>query len=195
VPPEQLLAGLSSIERAATQMAAQIEELLDVARLRAGRALDLEPQPVDVLALAREAVANHQQSAEMHRLRLESEERRLVGRFDRSRLARVLANLLSNAIKYSPGGGDVVVRVARERAGDADWAVVSVADQGVGIPAADMPYIFDQFRRSESVVGRIAGTGIGLALVRQVVEQHGGTVTVRSEQGAGSTFTVRLPLG
>ncbi len=194
IPVEQMTSGLSSIERAATQMASLIEEMLDVARLRAGRTLDLERLPTDLVALAREAVVSHQQAAEVHRLRLETDETELVGMLDRSRIARVLANLLSNAVKYSPKGGEIVVRVERARDLAGEWAVLSVSDQGVGIPAEDLPFIFDQFRRSENVVGHIAGTGIGLAIVRQVVEQHGGSITVHSRQGAGSTFIVRLPL-
>jgi signal transduction histidine kinase len=176
-------------------MASQIEELLDVARLRAGKALDLDPVPTDVVALARGQVASYQQAAELHRVRLEASETELVGQFDRSRISRVLANLLNNAVKYSPNGGEIVVTVSSQHDGGGHWVNITVSDQGMGIPADDLPFIFDQFRRSENVMGRIAGTGIGLAIVRQVVEQHGGTVTVSSRQGAGSTFTVRLPLG
>jgi signal transduction histidine kinase len=194
VPRDQLVAGLTSIEQAATQMASQIEELLDLAHLRAGQALELERVPTDVVTIARQQVAAHQHAAEDHRIRLETQERSLVGRLDRSRIGRMLANLLNNAVKYSPAGGEIVVRVARERGPDGDWAVIAVADQGVGISPSDMPYIFEQFRRSEHVVGHISGTGIGLAIVRQVVEQHGGTVAAESQPGSGSTFTVRLPL-
>jgi len=107
-------------------------------------------------------------------------------------LERVLDNLLSNAVKYSPAGGDITVQVSRETG--SGFAVLTVADQGLGIPVDDLPYVFERFRRGTNVVGQIAGTGIGLAAVRQVVEQHGGRVTVTSQQGHGSTFTVRLPL-
>ncbi|HEX2034142.1 MAG TPA: hybrid sensor histidine kinase/response regulator [Chloroflexota bacterium] len=196
LPASQLVSSLGSIERAANQMASQIDELLDVARLRAGRQLDLDREPTDLVAIARESIAVHAQAAESHQLRVETSEHELVGTFDRARLTRVLANLLSNAIKYSPDGGEIVVRIAREETGDGGGAVavLSVTDQGVGIPEEDLPYIFDQFRRGGSVVGRISGTGVGLAIVRQVVEQHGGRVTVESRQGVGSTFTIRLPL-
>ncbi|MDQ3699404.1 MAG: hybrid sensor histidine kinase/response regulator [Chloroflexota bacterium] len=194
VTADQTVSGLRSIEQAATQMASLIEEMMDVARLRAGRALDLDRLPTDLVPFCHEAVASHQQAAEMHRLRLETDETTLVGVLDRSRLARVLANLLSNAMKYSPDGGEIVVRLSRDCGADGEWAVLSVSDTGVGIPEADLPFIFDQYRRSENVVGRIQGTGLGLAIVRQVVEQHGGSVTVESRQGSGSTFTVRLPL-
>jgi two-component system sensor histidine kinase/response regulator len=194
VPIDELLSGLASIERAATQMNIQIEEMLDVARLRAGRALDLDLRPTDLVALAHDQVAAQQQAAERHHLRMETAERELIGLLDRPRVGRVLANLLSNAIKYSPHGGEVVVQLSRVQTDDGDRALLRVRDHGVGIPEDDLPFIFDQFRRSESVVGRIAGTGIGLAIVRQVVEQHGGRVDVESRPGEGSTFSVYLPL-
>ena len=107
----------------------------------------------------------------------------------------MLYNLLSNAIKYSPAGGEVRVGIRRERTSESDWAVVAVQDEGLGIPAAEVPRIFEGFHRASNVTGRIGGTGIGLATARQVVEQHGGTIGVETEEGRGSTFTVRLPLG
>jgi signal transduction histidine kinase len=109
------------------------------------------------------------------------------------RLERVVDNLLANALKYSPLGGKILVRLARERASSGAWAVLTVLDEGLGVPAADLPLIFEPFRRGGNV-GPISGAGIGLASVRQIVEQHGGRVTVTSREGAGSTFTVHLPV-
>ena len=117
----------------------------------------------------------------------------LDGPWDPVRVARVLANLVGNAIKYSPGGGEVRVSVVREPGPGGDWAVVSVSDHGLGIPEADLPHIFERFQRASNVAGRIAGTGIGLAISRRIVERHGGTIDVRSEEGVGTTFTVKLP--
>jgi signal transduction histidine kinase len=114
----------------------------------------------------------------------------LVGEWDAGRLARVLDNLLDNAVKYSPRGGTVEVAVARE----ADLAVLSVTDRGEGIPAGDLPHIFERFRRGRNVEGRIPGTGIGLAGVQRIVELHAGTIDVASEVGVGTTLTIRLPL-
>jgi signal transduction histidine kinase len=113
----------------------------------------------------------------------------LVGEWDGQRLRRVLDNLLSNAVKYSPDGGEIVVQLAREE----DWAVLLVSDQGLGIPADDLPHIFERFRRARNAT-EIVGTGLGLSGARQLVEQHGGTIVVHSQEGAGSTFTIRLPL-
>ena len=106
----------------------------------------------------------------------------------------MLENLLSNAVKYSPGGTPVVVRagIAPDAAGAA--AVLSVSDRGLGIPAEDLPYVFDRFRRGANVVRRIRGSGVGLASARHIVAAHGGTISVASVEGQGSTFTLRLPL-
>jgi signal transduction histidine kinase len=106
----------------------------------------------------------------------------------------VLDNLLGNAIKYSPAGGEVVIQVSREAEGETTWAVLRVRDQGVGIPAADLPHVFERYWRGQNVQGRIVGTGIGLTGARQVVEQQGGRVEVRSQVDVGTMVTVRLPV-
>jgi PAS domain S-box-containing protein len=192
---ERVLKGLALIETAVTKMGGWIDELLDVARLEAGRPLELRPEPTDLVALAWQAAAEQQRTTERHRIRVECSERELVGVWDPARLGRVLDNLLSNAVKYSPAGGEVSVSLGREQQQSGEsWAVVQVRDQGVGIPAADQPHIFERFRRGANVVGRIAGTGIGLAGAYQIVQQHGGTIEVSSQERQGSTFTVRLPL-
>jgi signal transduction histidine kinase len=95
-------------------------------------------------------------------------------------------------VKYSPAGGTVTVQVCGERDGSGEWAVVKVADEGVGIPPSDLPSVFAPFQRGGNV-GTIPGTGVGLAGARQIVEQHGGTIAVVSAEGKGSVFTVRLP--
>jgi signal transduction histidine kinase len=191
---DRLLDSLAGIDATATKMAAQIDELLDLTRLQMGQPLELRRQPTDLVELVRRSVAEQQQSTERHRIHLATSQAELRGRWDAARLARVAENLLSNAIKYSPDAGDVVVTVTREQQAGTAWAVLAVRDQGLGIPAADLPRIFERFHRAGNVVGRIAGTGIGLASVRQIVEHHGGTIAVESQEGRGSTFTVRLPL-
>ena len=146
------------------------------------------------MALAREAVTAQQGRTARHRIRVETPVDRLVGVWDPSRLGRVLDNLLENAVKYSPAGGDVLVRIDRTASADEAWARVDVVDEGLGIPPADLPHVFERFHRGANVVGRILGTGIGLAGVHHIVAQHGGTVTVESREGVGSIFSVRLPL-
>jgi signal transduction histidine kinase len=174
-------------------MTRMLDELLDMTRLEAGWPVELRCEPMDLVALAAQMVAERQARPDGQRLRFESAETRLVGVWDARRLERVLGNLLDNALKFSSDG--VVVEVAQAvepRLGMC--ALIHVRDQGVGIPAADLPRLFERFFRGSNVVGRIAGTGIGLAGARQIVEQHGGTLTVVSAEGVGSTFTVALPL-
>ena len=183
--------GARRILATSTRMAAILQQLLDVARLQMGQPLVLDRSETDLVELARQAVAEYQERTERHVVKLQADRRTLVGLWDPGRLARVLDNLLGNAIKYSPQGGTITVRLAR----NGSAAVLAVSDQGIGIPAEDQPALFEWFRRGSNTAGIAAGAGLGLAGVRQVVEQHGGTVAVESREGVGSTFTVRLPLG
>ena len=182
------------VDSAAAKMSTMLGNLLDLARLESGQPLDLKLRPTDLVTLARQQVEIYEGATEVHRIRLETALSELVGQWDTQRVERAVSNLLSNAIKYSPDGGEILVRLTGEDDGTRRWAVLTIQDQGLGIPAADLPHIFERFRRGTNVVGRITGTGIGLASVKQVVEQHGGTVTVGSRQGTGTTFSLRLPL-
>jgi signal transduction histidine kinase len=191
---ERLVEGLARIDATATKMGQQLDELLDLTRVQMGQQLELRKRPTDLVNLAHRLAAEMQEVSERHRIRVDTAHESLEGVWDGVRLGRVLENLLSNAIKYSPNGGDVVVSVGRETEGGAEVAILTVADQGLGVPAADLPLIFERFQRARNVQGRIGGTGIGLASARQIVEQHGGSISVTSVEGAGSTFRVRLPL-
>jgi signal transduction histidine kinase len=190
----RLLDGLTKIDTASARMVAQIDELLDAARLRAGQPLDLDRERIDLAALVRQVAAEHQQTTQKHAIQVVSGVSELYGSYDAARIERVFANLLANAIKYSPQGGAIVIDIAHEQIDDKLWAVVAVRDQGVGIPAADLPHIFDRFHRAGNVARQIQGTGIGLSSARQIVAQHNGSIEVMSQEGVGATFTVRLPL-
>ena len=185
--------GLATIDAATSKMITQIDDLMDVVRLQTDRPLDLHPRPMDLVGLARKVVAEQQQTTEHHHIRVEAAMPQLIGSWDPARMERVLDNLLGNAVKYSPTGGEIVVGVSHEQTAAGDWAVLVVRDQGVGIPAADLPHVFEPFHRARNV-GKVAGTGIGLAGVRRIVEQHGGAITAESREGVGSAFRVRLPL-
>jgi PAS domain S-box-containing protein len=192
--PEEFVRGLTSIDATTAKMAALLEELMDVVRLEAGEALTLNRQPVDLVTLVRGLVDAYQQTTARHILSVAAGTPELTGTWDGPRLERVLDNLLSNAIKYSPAGGTVTTRIDRTDAGGRCWARLEMCDEGIGIPAADLPRIFERYHRASNAAGRIAGAGIGLAGVRQLVEQHGGTITIDSAEGAGTTVTVLLPI-
>ena len=211
---EQIQTRLARIDATADRMSRIIDELLDLSRLQLGEPLPLDRRPVDLAALTHQRAAEHQQATDAHTIQVEaieeseSSEASLVGEWDEPRLERVLDNLLSNAIKYSPRGGTVTASVRRDdspagSAGTAGaagttggaWAVLTVTDQGMGIPAPDLARVFERFRRAANVAGAgIRGAGLGLASARQIVEAHGGAITAESAEGKGSTFTVRLPL-
>jgi signal transduction histidine kinase len=185
----QLAEWAAIIETNSARAAALVDELLDIARLEAGESLNLERRPTDLVVLVRSVAADYQLSSTRHQIQVDASEPTLVGDWDAARLARVLDNLLGNAVKYSPEGGAIDVHVSSEGA----WAVVAVTDNGLGIPEAEQARVFDRFYRGQGVAERVAGSGVGLAGARHIVEQHGGTISVESREGVGSTFTVRLP--
>ena len=183
---------LERIVAVANRAAMQVDELLDNASMQMGRALDLDTRPLDLVELTAKLVAEHQQQTDKHELRLEQRVSTLVTLVDERRLTRAIGNLLENAVKYSPNGGVIRVEVGVDD--EARTAVLAVHDQGLGILPIDVSRIFDRFERGSNVVGVIAGTGIGLASTRHVVDSHGGTIDVSSEPGRGSSFTIRLPM-
>jgi len=191
---DQITEGLAAIDATVTRAVAQIDELLDLARSQVRQALRLNPTSVDLVALTQSTVGQYRAASPDYQIKVETDLPELIGIWDQARLERVLGNLLTNAIKYSPAGSEVVVRLhVEESRGDA-FAVLSVSDQGIGIPTEDLPHVFEPFYRAANAVGQTPGTGLGLAGVRHIVEQHRGAVSVRSQVGAGTTFTIRLPL-
>ena len=192
--PSRLRGGLEQIAGTTARMTRLIDEILDVTRLQSGEPLALQLNEVEVGALVQEAVSDQAGAADQREITIELPQSPLVGLWDVSRIRRVLDNLLSNALKYSPDGGSIVVSMDREVRSGADWAVLRVRDEGIGISESDKARIFEQFYRSDAVQTRITGSGIGLVGARRIIEQHGGDITVESVLGQGSTFTVRLPL-
>jgi PAS domain S-box-containing protein len=192
--PGQLSEGLAAIEQAARRLQGMVTELLDVARLEAGQPLELQRAPMDLVALVQGCIAELATAGGRHRFVVEAPLPGLVGVWDAARLERVLSNLLSNAVRYSPAGGEIAVQLEQQQQGSAAWAVVRVKDHGMGIPAAELPRIAERFYRASNVSTSIPGTGLGLASARLLVEAHGGTLTIASTEGEGTTVTVRLPL-
>jgi two-component system phosphate regulon sensor histidine kinase PhoR len=175
-------------------METQISELLDYTQAQTGYALDHGLEPIDVVGLLRQVLDEHQRSTERHTLELHAAEESIMTLVDPRRLERAIANLLVNAIKYSPRGGPIVVSVARSGGSEGPWLTIAVADSGLGIPSKDLPHLFEQYYRASNVAATIPGTGIGLTNVHHMVQRHGGSMSVDSTEGVGTTVTVRLPL-
>jgi signal transduction histidine kinase len=183
---------MASINGSVERMTTQLDDLLEVARLRSGTPLELRRSTVDLGALVEGWAADYQRTTERHIVAVDPIEEPVVCSVDVNRIERVVTNLLSNAIKYSDGGV-IRVRIGWEAAEGGRDVVLSVIDQGVGISDEDLPAVFQRFQRGSNAEGRAAGTGIGLAGVQQIVLQHGGTISVESKVSVGSTFTVRIP--
>jgi signal transduction histidine kinase/DNA-binding NarL/FixJ family response regulator len=189
----QLLTGLEDIGATAQRALALIQEILDAAAVHAGQELQLARQPVDLVALVERIVSDHRARDTYHELLVIAPSGPLLGNWDPVRLGRVLDNLIGNALKYSPLRRPVEVEVQSETRDHVRWAVVCVRDHGVGIPAAELERVFERFFRASNVGSDARGAGLGLWGVRRIVEQHGGRVEAKSQEGAGSTFTISLP--
>jgi signal transduction histidine kinase len=170
-------------------MAGLMEQVLVLGRVDAGK-LAFRPLPLDIDSLARK-LTDESLSATNRKCRIEwTAETDLSGAVaDEALLRHIFSNLLSNAVKYSPEGTIVKFTGRREGA----WGVFTVADQGIGIPEADLPRLFEAFHRASNV-GDIPGTGLGLVITRRCVELHQGTIHVDSSPNPGTRFTVRVPV-
>ncbi len=181
---------LEVIRRAAERLHQLVEDLLLVAQIEAQR-VDLAHEPVGLAEVASHSVEGVRLWADEKHVRLELDadpEPKALG--DARRLGQVLDNLLSNAIKFTPEGGSVSVTV---RANGASATIV-VEDTGIGIPADEQGHVFSRFFRSKSAHElAVPGTGLGLAITRSLVDQHGGTIDLESEEGRGTRVTVTLP--
>jgi signal transduction histidine kinase len=182
------LPGLRRIVREGRRLSSLVLELLEASRLEQGKLVG-ERQPVDLVQLARDVALRD--SYEGRPITVVGDEP-VVGSYDPGRIGQVLENLVENAVKYSPDDSEVRVTVA-QRDGE---AFIDVTDRGIGIPAGDLPQIFERFHRGSNVDDRrFAGMGLGLFICKGIVEQHGGRMSVESRVGAGSTFHVVLPVG
>lgn len=180
---------LAIIRRQTDRLTSLVNEMLDVSRIEAGRLL-LNYEHFDLTVLVQEVVTNLRPSTDAHRFTIEAEPGIEI-EADATRVEQVLINLISNAITYSPEGGDVAVRVWR----DGGTAKIAVRDTGVGIAPDELPHLFERFYRAPRAgVMRSGGMGLGLYISNEIVHRHGGTIAVESAEGAGSTFTVTLPL-
>ncbi len=187
---ERLQRTVRVIVEQAGRLNKMITALLDISRIQTGQ-LSIEQGRLDLGALVRRVVDETQPTFSCHTITCALPNEELVIAGDELRLEQVLQNLLNNAAKYSPSGGPISVRLD-QRGGH---GCITVSDQGIGIPREALPNLFQRFYRAHNVeTQHFSGMGVGLYVVKEIVTLHGGSVDVQSTEGAGSTFTVYLPL-
>jgi signal transduction histidine kinase len=192
---EKALEPLRRVNAAGAHLLSLINELLDLSKIEAGK-LDLNPEQVSLAKLIDEVIGTAGQLAEKNKNRLVVEAQEKMGALtaDSMRLKQILLNLLSNACKFTKEG-EVALRV-RKVADGRDWVELAVADTGIGMTTEQQAKLFQDFTQADSLTARrYGGTGLGLAISRKLARMMGGDVTVASEAGKGSVFTVRLPFG
>jgi signal transduction histidine kinase/ActR/RegA family two-component response regulator len=184
---------LGVIDRQLKQMTRLIDDLLDIARIT-GNKLELRKERIELVEVLNLALETSRPLIEScgHQFTLSRPPERIYLEADATRLAQVVANLLNNAARYTEQGGHI--RLSGERQGSD--VVIAVQDTGIGIPAETLPHVFEMFMQADSQGGTRDGLGIGLTLVKRLVDMHGGTITARSAgPGQGSEFVVRIPIG
>jgi two-component system sensor histidine kinase/response regulator len=176
------------VEAAVDQLLQMLDDMLVVAQLENGK-LDFKPEPLNAGEFLGHIVADFQANhEETHRLLYDNHLPEAI-MADSRLLRQIASNLISNAIKYSPRGSEVTIRLERQ----AETCILSVQDQGIGIPETDLSRLFSEFQRASNV-GLIQGTGLGLTIVKQAVDLHGGSLDLQSQAGVGTTVIVRFPI-
>jgi PAS domain S-box-containing protein len=192
IEPDKRQRAIEVIERNAIAQKQLVEELLDMSRITTGQ-VRLDPEPVPVATVLREAIDGVKPAAEAKGITLAVDIDPFAGTVtaDTTRLQQVFWNLLTNAVKFTPQGGHVAAGLQR----DGSYVIASIRDTGVGIAPEFLPFVFDPFRQADARFDRAhGGLGLGLAIARQLVELHGGTIHAASDgPGTGATFTIRLP--
>ncbi len=187
---EKQRAFVQRVQASVSSITELINDLLDLGRIEAG--LDERKILLSLAEVIQYSVENFQSQAREKKqaliVDLPADLPSIYG--DSVRLRQVIDNLLGNAIRYTPEGGKITVRARAEK----DQVILQVSDNGVGIPAGDLPHIFEKFYRASNVVEQISGSGLGLAIVKSIVENHGGRIWVDSVEGEGTTFTIVLPI-
>ena len=187
--PATLREALADCLEESDRVIAMLETLMDISEAETG-AMALRREPADLADLIRQTVDLFEDLADERGVRIDTgTSGDLAIPVDRDRMRQVLANLLDNAVKYTPRGGRIEIAAARE----GPYAVVTVTDTGVGIPPDELPHIWDRLYRGDKSRAE-RGLGLGLSLVKAIVEAHGGRVSVTSTLGKGSRFELRLPL-
>lgn len=186
--PERLMPYLERIEVAARQMTSLMDDLLADASPDA-ESEPIELEPTDCTAWVREIVEHQDATIATHEVLVEAPDHPVIAPVNRPKLERAIHNLVTNAVKYSDEGSTVRVVLTETP----DELRIAVGDEGVGIPAADLPHIFERFHRGANVTGRVGGLGLGLTSALRAVRAHRGRIGVESLEGRGTTFTITLP--
>jgi signal transduction histidine kinase len=188
-PEEKKLVHFKRIHSNVQHLVQLLNDVLLIGQAEAGK-LEFNPKPLDVVQLCCSLVEELQLSAgSEHTIAFSYQFPELESCLDEKLLRHILSNLLSNAIKYSPTGSTVNFKLV----GQNGQVIFQIQDEGIGIPEEDQQHLFETFHRAKNVVN-IPGTGLGLAIVKRSVDLHGGKISVKSEVGAGTTFTVTIPL-
>ena len=194
--PETWKKYVDVLGREAERLVRLVDDILQISRIDAGR-LEMKPRPTPLNELTRVAVVSHQMLSQNHGLTLEHQpaEPGPVALVDPKQMMQALDNLVENAILHTPEGGRVIVSTGKGEAERWMRATVTVTDTGIGIPEEELPHIFERFFRGEKPrLMQVQGAGLGLAIVKEIVGLHEGRVTVESQVGEGTTFTIWLPL-
>jgi two-component system phosphate regulon sensor histidine kinase PhoR len=193
--PEKWEEYLDPLIKEADHQAKLVRDILEMSRVDAGR-LEIHPEPMNLNDLVEIAIEKYENQAEDQALTLKCNPAKPdpITVADAQWMMQVINNLLSNAMRYTPEGGTITVATSTRVANGRSWAVLCVADTGIGIPEEELPYIFDRFFRGEKPRKmQVSGTGLGLAILKEIVDLHGGRVTVESKVDEGSSFAVWLP--
>ncbi len=182
---------LSIIIEQSDALAEIISDLLDIAHIESGRGVVLKKEPCDLASLVRQTVDRFSMQSDRHRFQIEIPDGASRVKADKGKIRQVLENILSNAIKYSPEGGTIRIRGKVE-----DNAVmISFRDQGIGMTPEQMEHMFDKFYRADTSNSAVSGVGLGLSIVKYIIEAHSGEIRVDSRPGRGTTISFCLPIG
>jgi signal transduction histidine kinase len=181
---------LKIINEESVSLAGLINDLLDVSRIESGKGFKIKKAPTDLRGIILENVDLFKSQTDKHTFKVDVPDGLAKIELDKDKIDQVMENLLSNAVKFSPQGGKITVSLDKTD----EKVKVAITDTGMGIPEKDLPHIFEKFYRVEAAsIQAIGGTGLGLGIVKYIVESHGGKISVESETGRGSTFNFTLP--
>jgi two-component system phosphate regulon sensor histidine kinase PhoR len=179
---------LNMIQNKAERLADIVSDLLDISRIESGEGVALDPKPCDLSLLCKEVIENFQYQSERHSFWLDLESH-VVVQVDRYAVLQILENLVSNAMKYSPEGGEISISTLKQDC----HCSVTVADHGIGMTSAQIEKVFDKFYRVDATNTAISGTGLGMTIVKYLVDAHGGKVEIESTPGRGTRVTICFP--